>query len=299
MEIIMMKERLFFNMVNFIEIEISSLCNRKCLYCVQPMAQRKRELLPVEIVGKIADELKQVDFNGGIAFHQYNEPLLEKEHLFKCIRIIKENLPKAKLVLYTNGDLLTYKLFKQLIKLGIDEFHISCHGDESREWDKAQALMDVKQMKRRIRHFWGKWDITDEKVAFLPSVFRELVFKNKMYNFIRLRRYPYIVYIDSTNYFEKGSRRLEKIERVKIDTDVTKATSYSCQSMMHSMHISYKGNAYLCWDCCEGLEEAKKYKLGSIYDETIYELFAKKYGFIKKYMFEEEMPVCKKCFWNR
>lgn len=118
----MMKERLFFNMVNFIEIEISSLCNRKCLYCVQPMAQRKRELLPAEIVRKIADELKKIDFNGGIAFHQYNEPLLEKEHLFKCIRIIKENLPKAKLVLYTNGDLLTYKLFKQLIKLDIDEF---------------------------------------------------------------------------------------------------------------------------------------------------------------------------------
>ncbi len=113
----MMKERLFFNMVNFIEIEISSLCNRKCLYCVHPMSQRKRELLPAEIVEKIADELKQVDFNGGIAFHQYNEPLLEKEHLFKCIRIIKKNLPKAKLVLYTNGDLLTYKLFKQLISV--------------------------------------------------------------------------------------------------------------------------------------------------------------------------------------
>ncbi len=77
----MMKERLFFNMVNFIEIEISSLCNRKCLYCVQPMSQRKRELLPAEIVEKIADELKQVDFNVGIAFHQYNEPLLEKVDL--------------------------------------------------------------------------------------------------------------------------------------------------------------------------------------------------------------------------
>lgn len=72
----MQKERLFFNMINFIEIEISSLCNRKCLYCVQPLAQRKRELLSLEAVRKIAEELRCVEFNGGIAFHQYNEPLL-------------------------------------------------------------------------------------------------------------------------------------------------------------------------------------------------------------------------------
>lgn len=78
----MKAERLFFNLVNFIEIEISSLCNRKCRYCVQPLAERKRELLSVEVVRKIVNDLKKINYNGGIAFHQYNEPLLEKEHLF-------------------------------------------------------------------------------------------------------------------------------------------------------------------------------------------------------------------------
>lgn len=295
----MKKERLFFNLVNFIEIEISSLCNRECVYCVQPLAQRKRELLPISTVKKIVEELNLVNFEGGIAFHQYNEPLLEKEHLFECIQVVKKNLPKAKLVLYTNGDLLTRKIFKKLIKLGIDEFHISCHGMSSDEWDSAGAIAEIKKMRKKIHHYMGKWVVTDNRVSFCPSQFRELVFKNKMYNFIHLRKYPHVVYIESVNYCENGSKRLEVLERVKTNEEPAEVQSYSCQSMMHSMHISYKGNAYLCWDCCEGIEEAKKYQLGSIYNETIFDLFEKKCQYIKRYMFDEEMMICQKCFWNR
>lgn len=297
----MMTERLFFNLVNFIEIEISSLCNRDCSYCVQPLAQRKRELLSLKVVEKIATELGHIGFNGGIAFHQYNEPLLEKEHLFACIKVIKDNIPEAKLVLYTNGDLLTYKLFRKLIDVGIDEFHISCHGNGDKEWSKEMGIKEVRKMKRKIHHYWGKWNVENTKVAFLPNWFRELVFKNKMYRFIHLHKYPYIVYIDSTNYFENGSQRMGKLDAVKAGNGkcIVESQMYLCQSMMHSMHISYKGNAYLCWDCCEGIKESERYCLGSIYKESIFELFRKKCQYIKEYMFGEEMFVCKKCFWNK
>lgn len=38
-------KRLFFNWVNYIEVEISSLCNRKCEYCPSSKAERKRQLI--------------------------------------------------------------------------------------------------------------------------------------------------------------------------------------------------------------------------------------------------------------
>ena len=74
--------RFTFNNLQNVEIEISSLCNRKCNYCPQCKIKRTRELFPLDIFEKVMNELKEINYGGGLAFHQYNEPLLEYEHLW-------------------------------------------------------------------------------------------------------------------------------------------------------------------------------------------------------------------------
>ena len=35
--------------------------------------------------------------------------------------------------------------------IGINEFHISCHGDDDFKWNKEKAIVDIKRMKKKIR----------------------------------------------------------------------------------------------------------------------------------------------------
>jgi len=45
-------------------------------------------------------------FNGMVAWHYYNEPLLEKERVFSLCEAILNKEPKAKFMLFTNGDFI-------------------------------------------------------------------------------------------------------------------------------------------------------------------------------------------------
>ena len=269
------KRKLFFNFVNYVEIEISSKCNRHCSYCPSSKRNGKGELISLSIVKKILIELKSINFQGGIAFHQYNEPLLELNHLLVCMKLVKKYLPKAKMVLYTNGDLLTKSLYKDLKRDGI------------------------KAMKRKIGlHGRKSLFISESKVALVPSKLRRLGFNIKQYNFWNMKKYPTITYIESTDFSKSGSNRMGSVETKYYNCNENPC-SYFCQSMLHSMHISYRGNAYFCWDCCDGIKESEEYLLGNIVETDMFELFFSKCKEIGKVLQTGvELKNCQNCVWN-
>lgn len=290
------KRKLFFNFINYVEIEISSKCNRHCSYCPSSKRNGKGELISLSIVKKILIELKSINFQGGIAFHQYNEPLLELKHLFVCMNLVKKYLPKAKMVLYTNGDLLTKSLYKDLKRNGINEFHISRHMEK---WNKDDAIKEIKAMKRKIGlHGKKSLFISESKVALVPSKLRRLCFNIKQYNFWNMKKYPTITYIESTDFSISGSNRMGSVE-TKYNNCNENPCSFFCQSMLHSMHISYRGNAYFCWDCCDGIKESEKYLLGKIVETDMFELFFRKCKEIGKVLQTGvELKTCQNCVWN-
>lgn len=295
----MTNERMFYNSVYYIELEISSLCNRHCSYCPQSVISRKRELLPINIFEKVMKELKTIEFDGGIAFHQFNEPLLELNHLCECIKCARKYLPNARLVLYTNGDLLNPRLCKLLKKLGIDKFYITCQLDNNEQWDKDLAYKKVKTMKRKLHRVFGTIEMSDNTVSFLSIKLLRFIFKLKEHSFIGLKKYPTIFQIESTDFHRTGSNRLGAININAQQKTNERNCTYFCSSMIHGVHISYKGNAYLCCDCCEDTVEAKSYLLGSIYENSIFELFMNKFSFIKKYIEGETPNACIGCYWNQ
>lgn len=291
-------ERVFFNTIKSIEIEISSHCNRSCIYCPQYEMKRERELLPIDAFEKIIKDLRVVKFNGAIAFHKFNEPLLEMEHLCKCIEITKKYLPRAKLELFTNGDLLTRKRYLLLKRKGIDEFHISCHLNENEEWNKDLAKHKVKSMRKKIRCILGKYNDEEYAISFEPLKILKLIFKLKLYSLIKLKKYPTLVHVRSEDYINNGSTRLDSVKTVHKNEIKEESCSYYCKALMEGMYISYKGNVYLCFDCCEGTEEASTFLLGSIYENNIYEIFKNKMGHIQDYIYGETHPNCVNCHFN-
>ena len=111
-----------------VEIEVSSRCNRRCVYCPQSHEwfRQPQHYMDRTIFDSIIAQLTDLKFAGRLSFHMYNEPLLHP-HLEDLVAHARRHLPSAWLVLYTNGDLLNDSRHAALLDAGIDHFFVTRH----------------------------------------------------------------------------------------------------------------------------------------------------------------------------
>ena len=91
---------------NTIAIEITAACNRRCKFCPVSVYQRPDETMPEQVFQAILGELNHINYAGRIEFYIYNEPLKNKDHLAYCAKQTSAAVPRATLMISTNGDYL-------------------------------------------------------------------------------------------------------------------------------------------------------------------------------------------------
>ena len=98
-----------------VEISESGICNRKCHFCPRsdPDYDHRKEFIKFTLFKKLCDELKELNFSGLFIFSGFVEPLLDK-NIYKLISYAKQVLPKARIEIITNGDVLNLKRLKKL-----------------------------------------------------------------------------------------------------------------------------------------------------------------------------------------
>src|SRR5689334_10289174 len=90
-------------MFRAVEIEVNSMCNRKCVYCPNVSDKRPPGYMDDRLFNKIIDELGAIDFDGRLSYHFYGEPLLDKR-LPGFIERSKQRVPHSHTEIYSNGD---------------------------------------------------------------------------------------------------------------------------------------------------------------------------------------------------
>lgn len=105
------------NLPSLIEIETINKCNNDCSFCPANYKVDKRERLEMndELFEKIINDLSDLQFSGTVSLHSNNEPLLDKK-LIKREKYLREKLPFARNILFTNGILLNISNIKELEK---------------------------------------------------------------------------------------------------------------------------------------------------------------------------------------
>jgi len=116
-----------------IEFETLSYCNRKCEYCPNATWERfgaeKQFFMAEDVFKTLIQQLKDLGFCGQIAPHLYGEPMSDPR-LLKWVVHMRQQLPKCRIKIVTNGDYLDKTSFNSMIDAGVDVFFISKHSKQ-------------------------------------------------------------------------------------------------------------------------------------------------------------------------
>lgn len=175
-------------MFNSVSVENTSRCNRKCSYCPNSNIGRPRNDMDINLYHKIIDELSEINFSGRFTPHFYGEPLLDIR-IIEMMRYTRIKLPKAFIVIFTNGDLLDYNLYNKLIGVGVNYFQISQHSEEmSVNLKDLFSHLNKNDIKNRIKfvNMYKKKDLINRGgLINLPKQNFVKMFIKKIYRWIR------------------------------------------------------------------------------------------------------------------
>ncbi len=134
-----------------IEISDSGTCNRSCVFCPRSDPEwinkfDKKEFITKSLHEKICKELSEYNYEGIVVYSGFNEPLLNKK-CFENIARTRKYLPKAKIEVITNGDVLNLSRIKKLFESGLSTLLISVY-DGPEDMSKFQKLCEQANLKR-------------------------------------------------------------------------------------------------------------------------------------------------------
>ena len=123
-------------------------CNGTCPFCPVNVNEKQRPYAKMteELFRKIIDELAEMDYSGEIALFSNNEPFLD-ERIIEFHRYANERLPHAIFQLFTNGSLLTFEKFMEIMPC-LDCLTIDNYNDKMKiNTPELQKIYDYLQKK--------------------------------------------------------------------------------------------------------------------------------------------------------
>lgn len=113
-----------------VEIETINRCNGVCEFCPVSKQNDTRKLTRMSqtLFKNIIDQLADINYSGKLALFSNNEPFLDEDIIDKH-RYAREQLPKARMHLFTNGTLLTIDKFTEIMKY-LDELIVDNYQQE-------------------------------------------------------------------------------------------------------------------------------------------------------------------------
>ena len=237
----------------YIEIETSRYCNRLCGWCPNSYLndRRTQQLLDFEVFLRILYELRQANYSGWIAFHNYNEPLANPR-LSEEIATASEVVPKAKLAIYSNGYLLNQSVYRTLEEFNVRELRITIYPRHSQT--KSHELAQLNQWLLKRPFFLSRQWSVDKKNR------RGAVLVSKC-------RTPNVMLIAPKvqNYYDRGGVVSHLSGAVR---------TMPCHLTSHSLSIDYLGRIKMCCNVVPDANGHSQYVLGNAKKQSILEVWS-------------------------
>ena len=244
---------------NFIELETSTFCNRRCPWCPNSIYSRsmKQKNISNKLFNKIINELAELRYSGEISLHNYNEPLLDKK-IFYYINKIKMKISKSHILLYSNGDYLNRKMVNKIAYSGVKTLFISIHDAiENRNYKEIIESFDKRM------HFKKNYTNVSDKLG------EKFLTHYKRLNIIYYM--PYVAALTSRGGILKKYNKKNCLNTF-------------CYLPFSSCAIDFEGNFKICCEVYPANKIHKKYGIiGNLSTKTFLQLwFSRSYNSFRK-----------------
>lgn len=212
----------FSKSVSRVEVETHSFCNRRCNYCPNVVGDRlgQNKQMNFEHWKMILSDLAEIDFSGNFVFTSYNEPLADRSILDRLAEA-RAVCPKARLMIYTNGDYLNATYLDEIASAGLDYLHVSIHTRHNGQYSDVEALNLIAKLERRVKR---------------PITYKTLRSGNFV---IAAMPYPSLeVEVRAINYNQHGTDRAGLVDVVKTPP----ARTAPCHFPFAHFHVGFGGN---------------------------------------------------------
>ena len=271
-----------------VHIEISSYCNRSCVYCPVHFLSRKNkgDKMQWEVFEKCIGELAEIGYEGTLWFCLFNEPLYDRPFLFKVLDYINHYLPKCCMKIVTNGDYLTKDYLQELDRRRVKEVTVSVHYNG--RWDHDTQKDSFREILQRIGvGEQGKWVEGERRLDFIvdTSTFGASSIQN-----FSLRSEDFEIHgMDRGGALHDNVSKLDNLD--------------PCIYISTQLNISYDGKVVPCCNMCSDTPEVAGYIYGDLSKEdTIFSAYTSgKAAKFRKALFAprkdiSETPVpCRQC----
>ncbi len=122
-------------------IEPTTFCNLKCRTCIRNVWGDPIEHMEMTTFQKIVDSLPELPQLERVVFTSFGEPLTHPHILDMIAAIRKFNIA---VTIGTNGLMLTDKIARELIKLGVDRVMVSMDGGKPETYENIRGAMLAK-----------------------------------------------------------------------------------------------------------------------------------------------------------
>ncbi|HNW94411.1 MAG TPA: radical SAM protein, partial [bacterium] len=131
-----------------LKIEMTNICNQRCVYCPNRDMRRAKGFIDAELVRSVVREAKELAINE-IGFYTTGESLLHPQ-LPELIRYAKEQgIPYT--FLDTNGALLTPDRAAALMDAGLDSLKYSCSAGTRETYRAIHGCDDFDRVLEHMR----------------------------------------------------------------------------------------------------------------------------------------------------
>ncbi len=134
-----------------VSVETINKCNCTCSFCPvnKNIDPRPFQKMSEELFHKIIAELREVDYDGYLSLYINNEPFVDTR-IEDWYRYAKEQLPNAKMLLYTNGSLMSRERFDKIAPY-IDKMIINNYSEKLSLHKNIADLYEYIKSKKEYR----------------------------------------------------------------------------------------------------------------------------------------------------
>ena len=133
------------------QIETSSFCNAKCVFCPNPSLKRKKNIMSQNVFKKIINQIKEENIKVSRFILCLNgEPLTDPD-LFVRIKQLKADFPESQVEFTSNFAMAGKEIVEKIFESGLDKIVCSLNSVDASEYKEIMGI-DFEVTLRNIEY---------------------------------------------------------------------------------------------------------------------------------------------------